>query len=296
MKILKACCAFLVATLIIFALAGASTQQEDTVPDQTANNPNSIKVTSIDAITGTIDYLHADATKLSALPQPSHHYLPMKLYERSGEDYVEVDFITDDFDTLPERWLYVLQPNHEYVAVVDLSISPLSEPSDGGCFLFSNNLSAGDVGSICLISTGLRTTESTATPIIVYSQTKFVTDDDISLRHGKVEQLVGRAGYYDGKIYLQLTCRGGTMEQDAVEQATYCAADDANEAVKLEVYGSRNGVCTPYELDSDTYLWPSQHQKSELQDIFRQINGVCDDLYRTAEASSVTYAISKTKP
>lgn len=296
MKILKSCAICIVGVLLALTLLGSGKQPLADASSQPVDDADAIKVTSIDTLTGTVAHLYAEDPTLFTTSQPPYLSAPMKLYELSDDEYVEVDFITDDFDALPERWLYVLQPDHEYVAVVDLSASPLPESASGGCFLFSNNLSAGDVGSICLISTGLRTTESTNAQTIIYSQVKFVTDDDINLRHGRTDQLVGRAGYYNGQAYLQLSCRGGTLKQDSVEQTTYYTTDGADEAVKLEVYGSKNGVCTPYELDSDTYLWPSQHQQRELQDIFRQINATLNDLYRTTAATSVTYAVSQTNP
>lgn len=180
---------------------------------------------------------------------------PVEIYRKTANDYVPAEQLIDDFEDIPEHWLYVLTPlatAEKYYCALDLGCRLEAAPLENAkvSAVYSSYLPDGYLGSL-----RIEVTEEIAphTFLVYYGEIKYISDGTLCLVQD------GYGGIYDHHVfYFGLTTANlPANTQPLNEQRAYRLSDPAA-TLEVTVTGDAERIGSVYDEDllKSDYMYP----------------------------------------
>lgn len=255
------------ATLLIFAWAivftlallaqcpGTSAQP---VPTVTPTNLPVLYTRSLDTA-DTTNTNTAAATDANANTTTANTYIyitcPIEIYRGTPDHYEIADILTDDFEEVPEHWLYVLTPlttDENYYVSLDLSCrtegTQNSTLTGQVTMSYSSHLPDGELGAV-----RIEVTEQIGpnTFLVYYGEIKYISDGNVNLTQS------GYSTITDCR-FLNFTLKTTQLPdntQPVNEQHAYRLVDPAA-TLDIITIGDAMHAMSVYDADLSEYMYP----------------------------------------
>lgn len=180
---------------------------------------------------------------------------PIEIYRETADGYAPAEQLIDDFEDIPEHWLYVLTPlaaAEKYYCTLDLGCRIETAPLKNAkvSAIYSSYLPDGDLGSL-----RIEVAEEIAphTFLVYYGEIKYISDGTLCLAQDSYGGIYDHHVFYFGLTTADLPAN----TQPLSEQRAYRLSDPAV-ILEVTVTGDAERIGSVYDeelLESD-YMYP----------------------------------------